>query len=67
MGLRSEYETLKFEYEIKLRSLTEETQTFRQEAVKREMDIEIYINELYSRLKVKITRTNYYKTSIQTF
>ena len=52
MGLRSEYETLKFEYETKLRSLTEETQTFRQEAVKREMDIELYVNELYSRLKV---------------
>ena len=54
MGLRSEYETLKFEYETKLRSLTEETQTFRQEAVKREMDIELYVNELYSRLKVII-------------
>ena len=54
LGLRSQYETLKFEYETKLRSLTEETQTFRQEAVKREMDIELYVNELYSRLKVII-------------
>ena len=45
-------ETMKFDYDMKLRHITEETTAFKQEAAKREMDIEIYINELYTKLKV---------------
>ena len=53
--LKSELEALKFDYEKKLQGLTEETSIFKQEAARRELDIELYINELYNKLKVICT------------
>ena len=52
--LKSELEALKFDYEKKLQGLTEETSIFKQEAARRELDIELYINELYNKLKVRV-------------
>ena len=55
--LKSELEALKFDYEKKLQGLTEETSIFKQEAARRELDIELYINDLYNKLKVSCIRS----------
>ena len=54
MTLKSEVESLRYDYELRLKRLSEEISTLKIEASRREVDVDHYVNDLYAKLKVRL-------------